>query len=555
MANIGSLVADLSANSAAFAADMGKAQRALKSGSARMNRSLAGIDRGFAKVGRSVGRTLKGMVGFRALVGTVAGTAGLGLLVKRSLDAADSIAKVADKVGLGTAALQELRFAAEQSGVAQNQLDIAVQRFSRRVGEAAQGQGELKDTLIDYNIQLRDAEGNTRSVEAIMADYADAVAGAESEQEQLRLAFKAFDTEGAALVNLLRKGSAGMAGLRQQARSLGLVIREDLLRGAEDSKDSLSVLAQVIKTRVITAVVTLAPRIQELTESLIEGLPTLIDYAQRFGEFTGLLTPVPDRLRDIRAEIEKINEQQRTRAGPFGRGPSDRQAATARRQRLRDEARELQFELRRGRALSGLPAPGAGATGSAPLAVRDIGAPIPGRKPGGISALAEQFKLSAEAADDFKARAKAVFEETRTPLEDFNTRIGALNELVEGGGISWDTYARAVKQAQDDLSETGRVAEQVTRATGDLAVDAIQGQITSWGDLGTAALKVLSSILVKQLEVNAAASAGIGGGGTAGLVGRGLTFVASLFTGGGGGGFNAERTSSPGGIGGFAEGG
>jgi hypothetical protein len=39
-------------------------------------------------------------------------------------------------------ALQELRFAANASGVEQQTLDMALQRFTRRAAEAAQGTGE-----------------------------------------------------------------------------------------------------------------------------------------------------------------------------------------------------------------------------------------------------------------------------------------------------------------------------------------------------------------------------------------------------------------------------
>ena len=71
-----------------------------------------------------------------------------------TLAAADATAKTADKVGLATDALQELHFAAERAGVGQNNLDMAMQRFSRRVGEAAEGGGELKGVLDQYNIAV-----------------------------------------------------------------------------------------------------------------------------------------------------------------------------------------------------------------------------------------------------------------------------------------------------------------------------------------------------------------------------------------------------------------
>ena len=43
--------------------------------------------------------------------------------------------------------LQELRFAAKASGIEQQTLDMALQRFTRRAAEAAQGTGEAKDAM------------------------------------------------------------------------------------------------------------------------------------------------------------------------------------------------------------------------------------------------------------------------------------------------------------------------------------------------------------------------------------------------------------------------
>src|ERR671919_3064798 len=67
---------------------------------------------------------------------------GLGALIDRSISAADAIGKTADKIGVGVEALQELRFAAKASGVEQQTLDMALQRFTRRAVEAVEA-GEL----------------------------------------------------------------------------------------------------------------------------------------------------------------------------------------------------------------------------------------------------------------------------------------------------------------------------------------------------------------------------------------------------------------------------
>jgi hypothetical protein len=56
-------------------------------------------------------------------------------------------------------------------------------------------------------IALRDQSGNLRRSEDLLGDVADAFASIEDPAERVRLAFKLFDSEGIALVNLLRGGS------------------------------------------------------------------------------------------------------------------------------------------------------------------------------------------------------------------------------------------------------------------------------------------------------------------------------------------------------------
>src|SRR5918994_6519894 len=110
-----------------------------------------------------------------------------GALIGRSISAADAIGKTADKIGVGVEALQELRFAAKASGVEQQTLDMALQRFTRRAAEAAQGTGEAKDALAQMGIALRDHSGNLRRSEDLLADVADAFARIEDPAESVRL--------------------------------------------------------------------------------------------------------------------------------------------------------------------------------------------------------------------------------------------------------------------------------------------------------------------------------------------------------------------------------
>jgi hypothetical protein len=191
-------------------------------------------------------------------------------LVDRSISAADAIGKTADKIGVGVEALQELRFAAKASGIEQQTLDMALQRFTRRAAEAAQGTGEAKDALAQLGIALRDQSGNLRRSEDLLGDIADAFARIEDPAERVRLAFKLFDSEGVALVNLLRNGSGTLEEMRERARDLGIVLDEALVRDAERARTELDTLAQVISANLTRAALEAAPVIADLSSWLAD---------------------------------------------------------------------------------------------------------------------------------------------------------------------------------------------------------------------------------------------------------------------------------------------
>ena len=211
----------------------------------------------------------------------VAAAAGLFLLTKRAIESADAIGKTADKVGLGVESLQELRFGAELAGVATQTLDMAMQRFSRRLGEAADDGGELIKTLKKYKIETEDSEGNTRKVVDVLDDYADAIANAGSAQERLLLSFKGFDSEGAALVNLFRKGSIGLKEMREEAQRLGIVLDEETVRGAEAASDALLRMEKIVSVNLQRVLLQFAPQITALGEAFANAAPQIAEFADK----------------------------------------------------------------------------------------------------------------------------------------------------------------------------------------------------------------------------------------------------------------------------------
>ena len=74
----------------------------------------------------------KSIFNMKSALGLAAGAAGMGLLVKKSFDAVDSLQKTADKIGTTTQSLSKLHYAAGLTGVSVETLNMASQRFTRR---------------------------------------------------------------------------------------------------------------------------------------------------------------------------------------------------------------------------------------------------------------------------------------------------------------------------------------------------------------------------------------------------------------------------------------
>jgi hypothetical protein len=213
--------------------------------------------------------------------------------------AADAIGKTADKIGVGVEALQELRFAAKASGVEQQTLDMALQRFTRRAAEAAQGTGEAKDALA-HRWVLRCA---TRAATSVGASTARRCRRRLRQDRRpgraVRLAFKLFDSEGVALVNLLRGGSDALEEMRERARDLGIVLDEALVRDAERARTELDTLSQVISANLTRAALEAAPVIADLSS-------WLADVAGKAGIAWERLFDAPEEksLRTLRYELD-----------------------------------------------------------------------------------------------------------------------------------------------------------------------------------------------------------------------------------------------------------
>lgn len=220
----------------------------------------------FAKsVKRNMGIANKALGAF-GLVGGGLSVIGLAVGFNRVTESIDRLAKTSAKLGLATDQLQALRFAAEKAGVENNTLDMALQRLGRRVSEAAQGTGEAKNALIELGISAQQL--NQLPLDRQMRVIADRFKDVKSQTDRVRLAFKLFDSEGVALVNVLKDGAAGLDEAEKRFRKLGAAITPEDAKKIERFNDAMTDLKTALGGISQNIVISIAPGAAEFVANL-----------------------------------------------------------------------------------------------------------------------------------------------------------------------------------------------------------------------------------------------------------------------------------------------
>lgn len=237
MATINELLIKLEADTTQLRRAMDQVDKQVNQNSSSIQKALGKIDGGVAALGNGF-KSLLPALGVAALVG----------FAKSSLAAAADIGEMAEQLGISTDALQTYQFAAGQSGVKAEEMQTAVARLTRTIGDASNGNSEAIKSFRDLGIGILDAGGNLRTTEAILNDIADAIERTEDPAKRAAAAVDFFGKSGQKLLPLLSGGSAGIRAFTAEARAAGQVISNALIKDADAAADKMAALnAQIQK--------------------------------------------------------------------------------------------------------------------------------------------------------------------------------------------------------------------------------------------------------------------------------------------------------------------
>ena len=206
----------------------------------------------FAQVNRSLDKTQKSMAFMKKSFVGLLGTAAIANFSRQTLQTADDLAKVSSSIGVSAEFLQRFQFAAEQSGVSAEGFDKSLRFFSKTMGEATMGLGLGLDAVDQLGVSLKNAQGETKSIDDLFIEFMHALSGVENATEKAGLATKLFGRAGIPMVNMIRDGTDAMLDLASVAP--GVLTDEDTKR-AEEFNDAMNVLSRTLRGPVQSAII------------------------------------------------------------------------------------------------------------------------------------------------------------------------------------------------------------------------------------------------------------------------------------------------------------
>ena len=263
----------------------------------------------FSRVQRSLGALKKSLFNVKALIGAAFGALAVRALsrfVTKAVDAADSIAKTSRAIGITSDKLQELRFAADISGISMATLDSAMLGFSKRVGEARAGTGTLFTILNKTDQALLANVQSAGSVDEAFDLITQAANAMGNEMDKSALLSAAFGrTAGTAFKNLV----PDIERLSARARELGLVIDASLLLKAEDTKDKLTELGAVLNVKFMNFVLQNARVIDQLADALMNAATAAGEWLADMGPSeTANIDSLDRRIVALNNKLKELNE-------------------------------------------------------------------------------------------------------------------------------------------------------------------------------------------------------------------------------------------------------
>ena len=283
MAKIGKLFLDFEAGTAKFNEPVKRASRNLRNFGKDAKKTQTALGR----FGDSLKKTLTSFKGLAVVAATVATFRAATGAFKQLAQELDDLAKTSRKLGVLPRDLQVLQVAGELTGVSISKMNMALQRMTRRVAEAAQGTGEAVKALKELGIDAKVL--NELPLQEKFIALGEAFRQIENPADRVRLAMKLFDSEGVDLVNTLDLLPSQIRGTGKSLDEMRHNLTGPQLNAIETMNDAFLGLNRAIGANFRQALATLAPMLTAFANVMAEVVVVLGQMVGGFGQLANLV--------------------------------------------------------------------------------------------------------------------------------------------------------------------------------------------------------------------------------------------------------------------------
>ncbi|RQW89935.1 MAG: hypothetical protein EHM79_02185 [Geobacter sp.] len=205
-------------------------------------RELKGQFSGLTKDLESAKGKFAGLTGVMAGLGVTLSAGAFAAWIKSTIDAADEMGKMSQKVGVSVEALSELKYAGDLADVSLDQLGVGLKQLSKNMRDASLGGKEQARAFKEIGVEIKNTDGTLRKTDDVFRDVAEKFSTMEDGAEKTALSMKVFGRSGADLIPLLNSGASGLNDMATEARALGVVFTGEAAKAAEQFNDNLTTL-------------------------------------------------------------------------------------------------------------------------------------------------------------------------------------------------------------------------------------------------------------------------------------------------------------------------
>ena len=230
----------------------------------RTKRAFSSLKRGLKGVSKAIFNMKTGLA-------AVAGVAGLGLLIRNSLQSIDKLGKLSRQVFISTERLGAFRLSAELGGTSLEAFAKGVRTMAVGINDwLVKGTGIAQDAFIQLGITQDDLRETNGDLFAQFQIVANALNNMKDGTDKTAAAYKLFGGRNIELLTAIENGTMGMEEQFQMAEKLGLVMSKEVVAGVEAANDSMSLLklGMVGLTQQFSAA--LAPAILRVSDNIRE---------------------------------------------------------------------------------------------------------------------------------------------------------------------------------------------------------------------------------------------------------------------------------------------